>query len=195
MHTVAWWEEAQLRESVLGAERILVAGNAGAGKTTLCKLVHAVTGIEYTELDSLYFGPGWTKLDTFETTARALADSVQWITEWQYPVARELLAERADLLIWLDLPRWMCLVRIVERSIRRRLLGVSLWNGNVEPPLHQMLSNRYHTVRWAFRHHNEIRNLVKLNADQSRFDVIRVGSARELSSLSTRLGALGGGVS
>jgi hypothetical protein len=73
---------------------IVVAGNAGAGKTTLCRTLAVLTGLNYTEMDSLYFGPGWTKTDTFEARALALAEGDQWITEWQYPVAREALAAR-----------------------------------------------------------------------------------------------------
>lgn len=47
--------------------KIIVAGVSGAGKSTLCKKIAVLTGIDYTELDSLYHGPHWTERETFMT--------------------------------------------------------------------------------------------------------------------------------
>jgi adenylate kinase family enzyme len=77
------------------------------------------------------------------------------VTEWQYRAVRDLLAERADLLISLDLPRRLVMRRVVRRTLSRRLRHVELWNGNVEPPLRTILSDRDHIIRWAWRTHND----------------------------------------
>jgi hypothetical protein len=57
------------------------------------------------------------------------------VTEWQYSLVRGILAERADLLIWLDLTRGVVMWQVVRRTLRRRLRREVLWNGNIEPPL------------------------------------------------------------
>jgi len=41
----------------------------------------------------------------------------------------------------------------VPRTLRRRLQRVELWNGNVEPPLWTLLTDRDHILRWAWRTH------------------------------------------
>ena len=62
---------------------------------------------------------------------------------------RVLVADHADLLVWLDLPFRVTLTRVVRRTVGRRLRGEELWHGNLEPPLHRFLLDREHVVRWA----------------------------------------------
>jgi hypothetical protein len=45
------------------------------------------------------------------------------------------------------------LQQLVPRTLRRRLRRIELWNGNVEPPLWTVLTERDHIVRWAWRTH------------------------------------------
>ena len=133
--------------------RVLVAGTSGAGKTTLARHVGRVLGIPFAELDALFHGPGWTPLPTFEDEVRRLVATPAWATEWQYDLARPLLAARADLLVWLDLPRAVVMRRLVVRTLVRRLRSQQLWNGNVEPPLHTVFTDPEHLVRWAWSNH------------------------------------------
>ena len=74
---------------------------------------------------------------------------------WQYPPVRPLLAGRADLLVWLDLPRSTVMRRVVVRTLRRRVRHEVLWNGNVEPPLRTILTDPDHVVRWAWTAHGQ----------------------------------------
>ncbi len=62
-----------------------------------------------------------------------------WVTEWQYSPVRPLLAERADLVVWLDLPRFTVMSQVVNRTVRRRLSDEPLWNGNLEGPFRDVL--------------------------------------------------------
>jgi hypothetical protein len=52
-----------------------------------------------------FHGPGWTPQDTFESEVRRFSVRPCWVMKWQYSQVRTILAQRADLLIWLDLPR------------------------------------------------------------------------------------------
>jgi adenylate kinase family enzyme len=130
-------------------QKILVAGTSGAGKTTLAGRIGQLLGIEHTELDSLFHGPDWVPLESFETEVRRFSSEPAWVTEWQYGAVRELLAERADLMLWLDLPRRTVMRQVITRTVRRRLQREVLWNRNMEPPLHTILFDPDHVVRWA----------------------------------------------
>lgn len=162
--------------------RVLVAGVSGAGKTTLARQIAGVLDVLHVELDALFHGPGWTPREAFLDDVHALAASGSWVTEWQYAPARPVLAERADLLVWLDLPfATVALPRVVRRTVRRRLRREVLWNGNVEPPLHTVLTDREHVVRWAIagRHkHRERMPVVEQLWPQ--LTVVRLGSPREV---------------
>ena len=129
--------------------RVLVAGVSGVGKSTLASRIAAITGGPHTEIDSLYHGPGWAPREEFLLDVDRFTSEDAWTTEWHYPSARALLARRADLLVWLDLPFPVTLARVIRRTLRRRFLRGTLWNGNVEPPLRTVFTDRDHIVRWA----------------------------------------------
>ena len=131
--------------------RVLVTGCTGSGKSTLAVAVARRLGVPYVELDALFHGPGWVPRAEFVDDVTAFAATDAWVSEWQYSAVRELLLARADLLIWLDLSRWQVARQLVPRTVRRRLRRVELWNGNVEPPLWTVLTDRDHLWRWGWR--------------------------------------------
>jgi len=164
--------------------RVLVAGVSGSGKTTVARQVAAVLDAPHTELDSLFHGPGWVPRAEFGDEVRALVARETWTTEWQYAAARALLLERADLLVWLDLPfGTVTLPRLVRRTLRRRLRREVLWNGNVEPPLHTVLTDPEHVVRWAVANRAGNRARVTAAARQlPDLPVVRLRSPHEVSA-------------
>ena len=62
---------------------------------------------------------------------------------------------RADTLVWLNHDRWTVTQRVVRRTVRRRIRHVELWNGNYEPPLRTLLTDRDHIIRWSWRTHRQ----------------------------------------
>ncbi|MCX6463492.1 MAG: (d)CMP kinase [Pseudonocardiales bacterium] len=133
--------------------RILVAGTSGSGKSTLARALAERLGVPYHELDALYHGPGWVPRPEFAADVAARAATPAWVSEWQYSAVRALLLSRADLLVWLDLTRRQVARQLVPRTVRRRRSREELWNGNVEPPLWTVLTDRDHLLRWAWRTH------------------------------------------
>lgn len=61
-------------------------------------------GIAHAEMDALYHGPDWTARGSFMADVAAFAAQHESVTEWQYSSARDLLAARADLVVWLACP-------------------------------------------------------------------------------------------
>lgn len=133
--------------------RVLVAGTSGSGKTTTAGRISALLDLPHTEIDALFHGPGWTEREAFVADVDAFSAAPTWVTEWQYGSARPLLASRADTLVWLHFPRRTVMPRVIRRTLRRRLRRERLWNGNVEPPLWTIFSNREHIIRWAWTSH------------------------------------------
>lgn len=71
-------------------QRILVAGVAGSGKTTLARRISDATGIPHTEIDALRHGPYWVPRDTLAADVERFTRAASWITEWQYRELRPL---------------------------------------------------------------------------------------------------------
>jgi len=160
--------------------RVIVAGVSGVGKTTLAGRIGKVAGIPHTEIDALFHGPDWTPRPEFDDDVRALVARESWVTEWQYSAARPLLAARADLLIWLDLPfGTVTLPRVVARTLRRRLGRQELWNGNIEPPLATFFTDPEHIVRWSIRTRNLYRErIVAVAAEHPDLPIVRLRTTR-----------------
>lgn len=158
--------------------RVLVAGTSGSGKSTLARRIAGRALLPYTEIDGLFHGPGWTPRPEFDDEVAALAASERWATEWQYASARPVLAARADLVVWLDLPRRVVMRRVVRRTLRRRIRREELWNGNREPALRTVLTDPDHIVRWAWRTHaHHAERITALAEERPELPIVRLRSA------------------
>jgi adenylate kinase family enzyme len=135
--------------------RVVVAGTSGSGKTTLARRVGEILDVPHVDLDGLFHGPNWVPRESFLEDVEAFTSQPGWATEWQYSSVRGLLADRADLVLWLDLPRRTVMRQVILRTVRRRLRRVELWNGNYEPPLSTFFTDSEHIVRWAWRGHHK----------------------------------------
>lgn len=162
--------------------RVLVAGISGSGKTTLAGRVAAHLDVPHVEIDGLFHGPGWIPREEFVADVHAFVARDAWVTEWQYAPVRTLLVERAELLVWLDLPfATVTLPRVVRRTVARRVRGTVLWNGNVEPPLRTVLTDPGHVVRWAVRTRHKYRERVPaLEGRHPHLTVVRLRTPRQV---------------
>jgi adenylate kinase family enzyme len=161
--------------------RIAVAGVSGSGKSTLSARIAEILDLPYTEIDGLFHGPDWTPRPEFEADVEAFTSAPGWVTEWQYDVARPLLVERADLLVWLDPPYPVVLQRVVRRTLRRRLRRQELWNGNQEGPLWRFFTDDEHIVRWSIRTRNLYdERIPNVAAQRPDLAIVRLGRTRDV---------------
>ena len=161
--------------------RVLVAGTTGVGKTTTAARIGAVLRLPHTEIDALYHGPGWQPRESFVADVEAYTSEPEWVTEWQYTAVRPLLAERADTLVWIDLPNHVALWRLIRRTLRRRFRRIEMWNGNVEPSLWTFFTDPGHIVRWGISTRNATRRRVpSLVREAPHLRIVRLRSQREI---------------
>jgi adenylate kinase family enzyme len=101
--------------------RVIVTGLAGAGKSTFTDALASRTGLPVIRLDVHFWKPGWVKPSDGEWRARQrglLADEA-WIADGNYHETLALRLERADTLVVLDMPWWLCSARALLRAFRR----------------------------------------------------------------------------
>ena len=103
--------------------RVIVVGCQGSGKTTTAlKLGHRL-GLPVVHLDVLYWRPGWIASDTppFRAGVSEAIAGDGWIVDGSFSgLAFDLTLARADLLIMIERSRWLCLWRVLWRSLFAR---------------------------------------------------------------------------
>jgi adenylate kinase family enzyme len=103
-------------------KRVLVIGSSGAGKSTFSRRLGAATGLEVIHLDALHWKPDWTEPDKDEwrkTVENALKGE-SWIMDGNFGGTMEMRIRAADTRIFLDLPRVLCVYRILKRVVTYR---------------------------------------------------------------------------
>lgn len=130
--------------------RVTVNGTSGSGKSTMARRLGLLLDLPYTELDSLFHGPAWVPRPDFLANVDAFTSGPRWVCEYQYDTARPLIADRADLMVWLDFRHPVVMWRITRRTVARRIRGEELWNGNRESPLHTFFTDPEHIIRYAW---------------------------------------------
>lgn len=160
--------------------RIAIAGVSGSGKTTLANRVSDRLGLPYTEIDSLFHGTNWQPRNEFVSDVRDIISGDSWVIEWQYAAVRDKIAERADTMLWLDLPTSRTLYQLTRRTMHRRIRRVPLWNGNYEGPLCKFFIDPDHIVRWGIRTRNKCRDRIPaIDARHPQLRVVRLTSRRD----------------
>ena len=101
--------------SVTDMRRILVTGNAGAGKTSVAHILSTHTNLPCVGLDKVVWKPGWLRTSAVERRAseEAIAKAPCWIVDGVSMV----MLQAADTIIFLDYPRHRCFWRALWRNM------------------------------------------------------------------------------
>ena len=100
--------------------RVIVTGLPGSGKSTLSLALAAKTGLPVIHLDLHFWKPGWvapSETEWREKQGDVLAGDA-WIADGNYHETLDLRLERADTVVFLDLPWWLCSGRAFLRGFR-----------------------------------------------------------------------------
>jgi adenylate kinase family enzyme len=118
----------------VAVQRVYVVGNSGSGKSTLAAALADKLGATYLELDSVFHQPGWKPLEreAFRERIEAFTQAPTWVVDGNYSAVRDIVWNRADTVVWLDLPRRRVMRQLLGRTLRRMATGAELWNGNRE---------------------------------------------------------------
>ena len=157
-------------------KKVLVIGSGGAGKSTFVRRLGAVTGIEVIHLDQLYWQPNWVRSanEDWQKVISKLLEKDAWLMDGNYSRTMEMRFAAADTIIFLDLPRIVCLYRILKRAAKYR-------NKN-RPDMAEGCAERFdwEFVKWVWNYPQQtkpkIENLLERFADKT---IVRLRSKTE----------------
>ncbi len=101
-------------------KKILVIGSSGSGKSTFSRRLGEVTGIEIIHLDKLHWKPNWTEpsKDEWKETLEKAMRGAAWIMDGNYSGTLEMRLAVCETVIFLDMPRTVCVYRVLKRVAR-----------------------------------------------------------------------------
>lgn len=173
-----------------GPWRISIVGCSGSGKTTLARKLAAQLQIPHVELDGLFWGRNWQAAGTEEFRDRISQAVTQpnWVIDGNYLRARDLVWQRATLIVWLDYSRWRVMWQIFGRTCQRVFLAQPLWNGNRES-WRQAFFSRDSMIYYAWRTHPRRREEYSWLFSLSEFEgrVVRLRSHQETQAFLNKL--------
>lgn len=102
-------------------QRVLVMGCCGSGKTTFARALAAKFDLPLISLDRLFWQPGWRESDPGDFSRKVTHETAQtaWVMDGNYirHGAGAMRRERADTVLWFDLPRHVCVAGILRRIV------------------------------------------------------------------------------
>ncbi|WP_432762612.1 AAA family ATPase [Neorhizobium vignae] len=114
---------AEAADKIPGADRILVIGCSGGGKSTLSQKVARRFGLAYVSIDrDVLWLPGWVQRERPEQhrIIAELSAGERWIMDGTNTSTFDIRVPRCKLVIWVRMPRWLCVWGILGRWITNR---------------------------------------------------------------------------
>ena len=148
-------------------ERVVILGCPGSGKSTLAMALGKKTGLPVVHGDKLFWHSGWVESTKEEIDEKltAAAGEKNWIIDGNYTRTLPQRLERCDTVIYLDLPRRVCMFSIFKRFITNI--------GKVRPDMPEGcpegLDWEFICWVWNFNktHRNKLYELIKQTPDKT----------------------------
>lgn len=167
--------------------KILVIGSGGAGKSTFARRLGGLLGLEVIHLDALYWQAGWveTPKEAWRERVGELLRREAWVMDGNYGGTLEERLAACDTVVFLDLPRAVCLWGVVKRAARYR--------GGVRPDMAPGCPERLTPdfLRWVWNYPARTRpKVLRMLAEHAAGRrIVRLRSRAEAEEFLTRVAA------
>ena len=134
-------------------KRVIVIGSGGAGKSTFSRELGEITGIPVVHLDKLHWKPNWTGTpkDEWNEVVRREVEKPEWIMDGNFGGTRAMRMRAADTIIMLDLPRRVCMYRIIKRTV--------VYRNKTRPDMAEGCTERFDRdfIKWVWNYRKDSR--------------------------------------
>ncbi len=102
-----------------------MVGNGGSGKSTLAQGLSLRLKLPLVHLDRIFWQPGWKSInpENFDECLLEAINGESWIIDGNYTRTLEPRLSRSQAVIFLDMPRAVCLAGVLTRYFRFRGRG------------------------------------------------------------------------
>lgn len=132
--------------------KVMVIGNAGGGKSTVCGRLCLTLGLPYFAIDKIQWRPGWiqTPADEFERTHDEIISKERWLIDgygsWDSVLRR---MDAADTIIVIDHAIWVHYWWATKRQVKSLFVGRS--DGPSGCPMWPVTLRLYRMMWWLHK--------------------------------------------
>ena len=104
-------------------KKVIIVGSPGSGKSIFAAKLHDTTGMPLVHLDFYYHQLKYNYYNdraAWVARVQQLMQPGEWIMDGNYKSTIAMRCQAADTIILFDMPRWLCLYRILTRRFRYR---------------------------------------------------------------------------
>jgi adenylate kinase family enzyme len=159
------------------ANRILVIGSPGSGKSIFARKLGERTGLPVHHLDQIYWRAGWveSEREAFRAEVERITAAPHWIIDGNYSGTLETRLAHAGQVILLDLSPLRCTWRILKRVIAG--------HGKVRPDMAEGCPERFDLGFLWYVLSFRLRVLPRVEAKLEGYsgDLVWLGTPREVT--------------
>lgn len=172
-------------------DRVAVIGTSCSGKTTLARTLATTLNVPHIELDAIHWLPNWCPrpLAEFRQLTQGAVAAERWVLDGNYSRVRDIVWQRATVVIWLNYPFRVVFWRALCRTLRRVLTQEELFAGNREGFRQSFLSTNSILVWVITTYHRRRRDYPQLfkQPEHAHLEIIELGSPCEAERLVAEL--------
>ncbi len=156
--------------------RIVVMGPPGSGKSTLARHLGKQNGLPVFHLDQVFWQPGWIKApaDCFRSEVERIAGLPAWVIDGNYTGTIAPRFAAADLVIYLDVPTWLSMLRL----LRRTCVGYGRVRADAAPGCAERLDLAFLRFAWSWNRTRRVRTLALVEGFSGGKLVLRTRAER-----------------
>ncbi|OQR80496.1 inward rectifier K channel (IRK-C) family protein [Thraustotheca clavata] len=123
-----------LLPDTIDVSRVVVFGMTCAGKSTCALHLSKAFDLPLIESDALFWAPQWIPVpkDEYVKNVDIATAENAWVMAGCSKAARELVLQRATIVLWLDFSLWLLFKRLCVRTFNRWWYQELLWGTNTE---------------------------------------------------------------
>lgn len=122
--------------------------------------------------------------EEFLRRVRVATEPPDWVVDGNYSIVHDTVWNRADTVVWFDLPFLVVMGRVIRRTLRRVIRRTELWNGNKEPWANLWaVDPEKSIIAWAATRHRIYRerySAAEVDPRWSSLEFVRLRSQREV---------------